>query len=194
MHNSGGARQAWMWVCSWELTSKSQMWGLLLAFWGFSTLIATAAAPICNSKWGAPFPIPSITWSVLFFFFQHLSHLYFFFWELFVQIPSPVFEWAILSICFLSSLYILDINPLSVYTWQRVSPSLWASSSLNMAVQKHFSFMKSPLSTIGLLLDQIESYWDSPFRAPVSHRVLPVSSFVVSVFQVSRPGLWPTWS
>lgn len=60
------------------------------------------------------------------FFSRCFVAIFFFLWEFLVQITQILFLYSLL----LSSIYILDINPLSdVYSWQGFSPNLWASSS-----------------------------------------------------------------
>lgn len=62
-----------------------------------------------------------------------------------------------------------------IYSWQRFSLNLWASSSqliVSLAAQNLFSFMKSYLSTVGLnsLTNEV-LFWEF-FYVPVSCRIL----------------------
>ena len=80
-----------------------------------------------------------------------LGHLYVFFGEMSIQVFCPFFDWVV---CFLilscmSSLYILEVNPLSVASFANIfshsEGCVFVLFIVSFAVQKFFSLIRSHL-------------------------------------------------
>ena len=81
-----------------------------------------------------------------------VSHWYVFFGEMSVYVFSPHFDWVVfLVLSCMSSLYILEINPLSVVSFAIIyyhsEGCLFTLLIVSFAVQKLLSLMRSHLFT-----------------------------------------------
>lgn len=114
--------------------------------------------------------------------------------------PRPVFRMgnlfhlfylAFLFIClflvhYFLFLYNLNVNPLSEYNWQQLSPTLWVFSSpswlfVSLVVLKLFSFMTS-IQFLTVILGQIESYLRCPLPFISSYITLSFSDIPCFLF------------
>lgn len=93
---------------------------------------------------------------------------------------------------FLSSFYILDINPVRCIGRKDSMGFSFTQLIGSIAIQKHFSFMKSHLSTGGLNSWANGILFRKSFPTPLSCRALPM--FSSGSFSVSGLGLWSIWS
>ena len=82
-----------------------------------------------------------------------VSHLYVFFGEMSVSVFSPLFDWVVCfsSIEFMSCLYILETNPLSVvsfaFIFSQSEGCLFTLLTVSFAVQMLLSLIRSHLFT-----------------------------------------------
>lgn len=117
--------------------------------------------------------------------FTFIRHLCFIFWELPVRVFNPFIElFYVFLFSFLSSLYILDTNPLlDVCLTKVLSHSLghlFARLTASFTVQKLFSFIKSYLSIAHIISGVSRVCSENPRLWPRSPRLWPWS-----------PCLWP---
>ena len=110
-------------------------------------------------------------------------------WELFTWLPhSLVGLFGSLESNFLSSLYILDISPLSDVVFVKIfSQSLgfcFVLLTVSFALQKLFNFMRSHLSTVDLRAQAISVLFRTFPPVPMCSRLYP--HFLSIRFSVSR--------